>query len=716
MTLPQSGAKSPSVRFLTLTLLLVVLMPKVYATTQLTFTPTDLRFGQVAIGQTKTMVATMVNTGLTDVTVSTVQVNAAEFTVSQPTLPLTLAPGQRLDVKVTFQPAQGGRAIGNIALNGAAALRLHGWGSGSSGAGQLTIAPAALNFGSVAVGSSATQTGVLSAAGASITISSASSSGAEYSLSGLSLPATIAPGSSASFTVTFAPRSSAATTASLSFVSNAGNNPKPLSLTGTGGSVTTGSARGMFILNPPIDDKRCAAQGYPAACYSAHLVPTFICTGVGTPAGHNCQRQGAGTPYIKGAVFQVPWTMLNPGNGTYDFSKLDSWMQPWIDSGKLTSFIFQPTSFGVHNGFTPNWYITPVSISSVSQAGGIITLHTSSDMGFFPGGIGAAAGLEIQIAGTRTALDGNDTPANPGIWTVCDHNTSGCQDPTARTISAIGSKSDIAPVSAGTVGNPVYGSADGSACTSGVIPIQWRVNFQRAWQAFMEQAVRYYGANSHVAYMRFGMGVGGQSNPTGGTNLPACQTQMAKFGFTKVAAAWPAPGSAQWAQVSANWIAYMDTMSQFMRSLHSPKPVMFTLSPIEYSPDDLTTPDAEAANAAAAGIGFGNQGLSKNDPINFAAGKPCLGGDWCANFQKFRGRVPLELQTVLYSDPTNASHTGSLVNLLPFAVIAGADILELYPDDWMCTFDPNWRGVNSYSACTSAGYAEAFLGASGRIN
>src|ERR1700730_1430145 len=182
MKLPQSGFKSPSVRLLTLTLLLVVLIPKGYATTQLAFTPTDLRFGEVVVGQTKTMVATMVNTGLTNVTVSTVQVNAGEFTASQPTLPLTLAPGQRIDVNVTFQPTQGGRAIGNIALNGAATyLHLHGWGSGRSAGGQLTIAPAALNFGSVSVGSSGTQTGVLSATGASITISSASSSGSEYS-------------------------------------------------------------------------------------------------------------------------------------------------------------------------------------------------------------------------------------------------------------------------------------------------------------------------------------------------------------------------------------------------------------------------------------------------------------------------------------------------------------------------------------------------------
>jgi hypothetical protein len=160
----------------------------------------------------------------------------------------------------------------------------------------------------------------------------------------------------------------------------------------------------------------------------------------------------------------------------------------------------------------------------------------------------------------------------------------------------------------------------------------------------------------------------------------------------------------------------MNTMAEFMHSLNSPKPVMFTISPIEYTPIDLTTPDAEAANGAAAGIGFGNQGLGRHDPINYAAGKPCYGGDWCANFQKHRGQVPLELQTVLYSDPTNAGQTGSLVNLLPFAVTIGADILELYPEDWLCTFDSGWRSLNTYTACTSAGYAAAFLDAAGRIN
>jgi hypothetical protein len=238
----------------------------------------------------------------------------------------------------------------------------------------------------------------------------------------------------------------------------------------------------------------------------------------------------------------------------------------------------------------------------------------------------------------------------------------------------------------------------------------------KAWQEFMRQAVQRYGTDSHVGYMRFGMGVGGQSNPTGGTNLPACQAQMARFGFTNAAPPWPAPDSPQWTEVSAVWIAYVNTMSQYMHSLNSAKPLMLTISPIQYAPIDLTTPDAEAANAAAAGVGFGNQGLNRNDPLNTAAGRPCPGGDWCANFQKFRGRVPLELQTVLYSDPTNAGHTGSLVNLLPFAVTAGAEILELYPDDWLCTFDSTWNGVNTYVGCTAAGYHAAFLGAADHIN
>jgi hypothetical protein len=53
---------------------------------------------------------------------------------------------------------------------------------------------------------------------------------------------------------------------------------------------------------------------------------------------------------------------------------------------------------------------------------------------------------------------------------------------------------------------------------------------------------------------------------------------------------------------------------------------------------------------------------------------------------------------------------------MPFAVSLGADTLELYVDDWMCTYDTSWNGNNSYSACTSAGYQDAFKTAAAQIN
>jgi hypothetical protein len=477
----------------------------------------------------------------------------------------------------------------------------------------------------------------------------------------------------------------------------------------------TGAAHGLFILDPPSDDGNCS--NLPSACYSQHLVPTLICTGNNTPAGFSCTQQGAGEPYIKGAIFYVRWDFVNPSNGGYDFTIPDNRAKPWIDSGKFVSYDFIPTSQGSSNNVTPSWYLTPVNISTVSQTGGIITLQTGADLGFFPGGASAAAGLEIQITGTGTALDGNGTSANPGIWTVCDHNTAGCLDPTTRAITAIGSGTDIALVGGkGTVGNPVYGTVN---CGSGTLPIEWRPNFIKAWQILMQQVVAHYTSNNNVAYLRFGLGIGGENIPNHGTKDAACQAEMTTYGFTGIPgfpALWPDPTSSQWPQMASTWINYLNTMFQYEHSLHSPKTIATTLSPIVTSGRDTTTPDATATNAVAVGIGIGNQGLQKGDPLNFAAGLPCLGGDWCANFAKYKGQVPLELQTLNYSDPTNASMVGSLTITMPFAISLGTDTLELYVDDWMCTYDTSWNGNNTYSECAGAGYPDAFKTAAAQIN
>jgi hypothetical protein len=485
----------------------------------------------------------------------------------------------------------------------------------------------------------------------------------------------------------------------------------PQALNAAGLPPGSGVAKGMFILDPPYSDGDCT--DLVSNCYSEHLVPTLICTGSGTPAGYNCKGKGAGEPYIKGAVFYIRWDFVNPSNGKYDFSSPDSRAKPWIAAGKMVAYDFIPTSEGSSsNPVSPAWYVKPAKISTVSQTAGVIVLQTTADMGFFPGGAQTAAGLEIQIKGTGTALDGNGTAASPGIWTVCDHTTTGCQDPTPQTVYAIGSGKDIAPVHVGSVGNPMYGAT----CRSGILPVEWRPNFIKAWKALMKQVVAHYGNNSNVAYLRFGFGIGGENIPNHGTKVTSCQAEMTKDGFTNVAAPWPAPSNSRWPQVSANWISYVKNMLGFEHSLSSPKIIATTISPIMSGPEDFSTANVTATNAVALSVGFGSQGLQKSDPINFAAGKPCLGGNWCDNFLKYKGKIPLELQTLLYSDPSDSNIVGSLSKTLPFATSLGTNILELYVDDWLCTFDTAWNGRNKYGACAAAGYPAAFVAAASLVN
>jgi ASPM-SPD-2-Hydin domain-containing protein len=691
--------------------------------------PTSVNFGYVKVGSQQTNSVSLTNTGTSSIVISQISSSSGLFSVGALNLPATVAGGQSITLGATFSPSSATSSSGNLTISSNAAnasLSVAVSGIGSSTApppqAQLSVSPSSFGFGSVTVGSTLSKSGSLIASGASVTISSAPSVSAPYSLSGITFPITIPAGQSAPFTLTFKPTVSGPASENISFASNATNSPAVQAESGTGTTTQKQNpiSQGMFILNPPTNDGECSSP-YPSNCYSGHLVPTLICTGNNAPSGYGCTQAGTGEPYIKGAIFSINWTAINPSNGTFDFSVADGRMQDWQAAGKLVSFVFLPTGFGSSNNATPSWYMTPVPISSVSQTSGIIQVQTSAPIGFLPGSLNQAAGLEIQITNTGTGLDSTST--NPGIYTICDHNTAGCQDPSSQTIYAIGSGADIAAVqNIGAVGNPVYGSANGSVCTSGVLPIEWRPNFIQAWQSVIAQAIAHYGSNSSVAYMRFGMGIGGQSEPTNGLssfdpNPTACEAQMTEFGFTTTPAPWPSPGTSGWSQVSANWIAYLQNMLQFEQSQNSPKALIMTLSPIIYAPEDLGTIDTTAANAAAAGVGIGNQGLEKNDPINYAEGKPCYGGDWCANFPKYQGQVSTQQQTLSDSDPTNQTQMGSLApSLLTFATNHGTGILELYFDDWMCTFDTAWSGENTYAACNSAGYPAVLAAAAAQIN
>jgi hypothetical protein len=79
-----------------------------FATTQLTHSPSVLRFGYVEVGHTETLIVTLTNSGLTSVTVSGVTVSETAFAAPNLTFPLVLAAGQNVGVSISFTPSHHG--------------------------------------------------------------------------------------------------------------------------------------------------------------------------------------------------------------------------------------------------------------------------------------------------------------------------------------------------------------------------------------------------------------------------------------------------------------------------------------------------------------------------------------------------------------------------------------------------------------------------------
>jgi hypothetical protein len=147
-----------------------------------------------------------------------------------------LTPGASSTITIAFAPKSAGAATGSLSIVVAGAadpssVSLSGTGVGTA---QFAVAPSALNFGNVAVGSSANLSGTLTAGASSITVSSADWNGQGYSVSGITFPLTMAAGSNVSFTVTFTPQAAGSTPGSISFASNASNSPANETFSGNG--------------------------------------------------------------------------------------------------------------------------------------------------------------------------------------------------------------------------------------------------------------------------------------------------------------------------------------------------------------------------------------------------------------------------------------------------------------------------------------------------
>ena len=208
---------------------------------QLSVNPTNIDFGDVAVGGASTQSVLMTNAGNANLTVTAANVTGAGFSITPPlTLPLTLTPGQTSSFTARFAPTATGAVAGSISLvsnatNSPTAVSLAGNGVPPL-VGTLTTNPTSINFGDVIVGNNSTQAVVLTNTGtANLTVTAANVTGAGFSITPpLVLPLTLTPGQTSNFTVRFAPTGAGVVPGSVSLVSNASNSPTAISLAGNG--------------------------------------------------------------------------------------------------------------------------------------------------------------------------------------------------------------------------------------------------------------------------------------------------------------------------------------------------------------------------------------------------------------------------------------------------------------------------------------------------
>ena len=179
----------------------------------------------------------------------------------------------------------------------------------------------------------------------------------------------------------------------------------------------------------------------------------------------------------------------------------------------------------------------------------------------------------------------------------------------------------------------------------------------------MSAVVGKYGSNRAIGYIRFGLGAGGEI-------YPACMYALMDHGFSK-----------------PTWRQYLFDMLDYEKSLNSPKQLAVGLNAFG-DPPDLAFTAQVAEHAVQNGIAIGNQGLTVQDAKNDAAGRPCM-ADWCRIFRRFRGKVPLILQTGGATNPDGSEPAGSMVDILPFALGQHVQIIELYVEDLLVAYDPS---------------------------
>jgi hypothetical protein len=251
----------------------------------LSLSSSSLNFGSVTAGSSKALSVSATNSGTSSITISSASVSTQYFSVTSPTLPVSIGVGQSATLTFDFTPNAAGSftasaGISSNASNAQASISLSGTGTSSTAAGQLMVTPSSFNLGNVVAGTSGSASGTLSASGAGVTLTAASTNNTQFTISGLALPTTIAAGQSTSFKLTFSPTVAGTASATLSIISNAQAPTTTAAIMGTGtpAPVHTVSLSWNASTSSNIAGYNIYRAGYTASCGSYSMINSVLDT------------------------------------------------------------------------------------------------------------------------------------------------------------------------------------------------------------------------------------------------------------------------------------------------------------------------------------------------------------------------------------------------------------------------------------------------------
>jgi Cep192 domain 4 len=210
---------------------------------QLSVVPASVTFNGVVVGQKNTQTLQLSNTGGAALNIQNIQVSGTGFSVTHPTMPLSLAVGASQNLTVAFAPTTSGAASGTLTItsndpNSPGSVSLQGTGQATSA--QLLFTPTTVNFGNTTVSTTNTKSATLKNTGnVSVTLSKVTVTGSGFGVSSLSSGISLNPLQQTSFQVSFNPTSTGAVSGSLSITGSGLSAPLSMSLSGTGQAASS---------------------------------------------------------------------------------------------------------------------------------------------------------------------------------------------------------------------------------------------------------------------------------------------------------------------------------------------------------------------------------------------------------------------------------------------------------------------------------------------